>query len=296
MTTKKTAFMIICMGLLFTGSLTIVMEAKAQDLPSTQLWLSKLDNGVPSMPLLISENDRYNNQPMFSPDGNYIYFTSEQDDGQTDIARYEMNSGQLSMVNHSPESEYSPTPIPDHNAVSVIRVEPPDQLQRLWSISTSNGKSTLLMSKVEPVGYHSWIDHESVAVFILGDSFSLHSATIGDQPSTFLADNIGRTIRKHPESGQILFVDKNSEPWSIASIGIDGTGRQEIMKLFPDVEDFEIDAKGRYWMGSGSKLYQSSEDFGRWELTADFQAIGISSITRLASSPDGNYLAIVGSR
>ncbi len=282
---------LIVTGILYAGS-----QASAQDLPQTQVWLSKIEHEVPSDPQLISAIDRYNNQPMFSPDGSFVYFTAEQADGQTDIARYEIEKELLSLLNNSPESEYSPTPIPGRNAVSVIRVEPPEQIQRLWSISLAGDDSELLMPNVEPVGYHSWINGSTVAVFILGDSFSLHSATIGDQPSELLADNIGRTIRKHPESGWILFVDKNSEPWSIASIGIDGTRQYEVMRLFPDVEDFEVDQKGRYWMGSGSKLYRSNESITGWDLMADFQTFAINNITRLASSPDGSYLAIVAGR
>ena len=50
------------------------------------------------------------------------------------------------------------------------------------------------MPNVEPVGYHTWIDPKTTAVFILGESFSLHLAKVGDDPSLFLADNIGRAL------------------------------------------------------------------------------------------------------
>jgi hypothetical protein len=198
-------------------------------------------------------------------------------------------------VSSTPESEYSPTPIPGQRSVSVIRVEPPDNLQRLWSISTVNGESKLLMPNVEPVGYHAWTNPDEVAVFILGDSFTLHSAKVGDSPSKLLADNIGRTIRKHPESGHVLFVDKNTQPWSIAAFDLGEQRQENILPLFPGIEDFEVDSSGRYWMGSGSKLYRSNKNLTGWELAADLRVFGIDNITRLASSPDGTQLAIVGS-
>ena len=166
----------------------------------------------------------------------------------------------------------------------------------MWSISLSGEASELLLPNVEPVGYHTWISANSVAVFILGDSFTLHMAHIGDHPLELLADNIGRTLRKHPESGKILFVDKNTAPWSIATISPDGGDQGIVMSLFPGVEDFEIDPKGHYWMGSGSRLYRSNEAGNRWELAAELSAYGINNITRLASSPDGAFLAIVAGR
>jgi hypothetical protein len=283
--------------LIFTLLIPVLIshEASAQQLPTAQVWLASIMDGEPVDPKLISPVERYNNQPMFSPDGSSVFFTAEQEDGQTDIARYEIGSGELSLVSETPEDEYSPTPIPGQQAVSVIRVEPPNQLQRLWGISTVDGTSELLIPNVEPVGYHSWLDAQTTAVFILGDSFTLHLATIGEQPSQLLANNIGRTIRVHPGNGQILFVDKNVEPWAIAAFDANSGKQTQLMSLFPGIEDFEVDPAGRFWMGSGSKLYRSKEDNSGWELEADFQAEGMNTITRLASSPDGTMLAIVAS-
>jgi len=282
-------------GSLIAVSFLSCPGAVAQGLPVTQVWLAEIESGVPGEPRLISAASGYNNQPMFSADGKEIFFTAEQVDGQTDIARFNIDSDDLWLVNRSPESEYSPTPIPGRNAVSVIRVELPDQIQRLWSLSLSEDKAELLIPNVEPVGYHSWIDQQSVAVFILGDSFTLHRATVGDQPSIQLADHIGRTIRKHPKSGETLFVSKITEPWSISSIDT-VTGKQtKVMSLYPETEDFEVDPSGQFWMGYGSKLYRSSNSNNRWELAGDLREFGIDNITRLAVSPDGNRIAIVAS-
>ena len=284
-------------GVLFAalGSLVLPFELSAQDIPATEVWLAEIQYNVPARLKKVSNSTGYNNQPMFSPDSRRIYFTSEQD-GQTDVAEYSIHRRELRLVLSSPESEYSPTPIPGQNAVSVIRVEPPDQLQRLWSVSIADGASELLMPNVEPVGYHTWLDEQSVAAFILGDSFSMHKAVVGDQPSEFLADNIGRTLRTNPQTGHILFVDKNSEPWTIASFDTSSGKQTTIMNLFPGVEDFEIDSSGQFWMGSGSKMYRSSSTQDSWELAVDLREFGIDNITRLAASPDGKYLAIVSGR
>ena len=48
-------------------------------------------------------------------------------------------------------------------------------------------------------------------------------------------------------------------------------------------------------MGSGSKLYSYAPgDEAGWREVADLAAVGIDEITRLAVSPDGNRLAVVG--
>jgi hypothetical protein len=47
-------------------------------------------------------------------------------------------------------------------------------------------------------------------------------------------------------------------------------------------------------MAKGSKLYQWNPSRGPdWEEIADFSALGIESITRLAVSPRGDRLALV---
>lgn len=288
--TKRFPFILLAVSLF-----TFAPAGHAQTLPASQLWLMKLVNNEPAELTAITAADRYNNQPHFSPLSDAIFFTTEQADNQTDIAKYRISDGELSLVLSSPESEYSPTPIPGSNAISVIRVELPDNQQHLWRIPLTVDAPSLLMPAAEPVGYHCWIDSDTAALFILGESFSLQLSDIGDKPPEFLYDNIGRTLRRHPHTGSILFTDKNQEPWTIASIDQDGSSLGSILPLFPGGEDFEVDYEGVYWTGLGSKLYRSDLAAGRWRLVADLTEYGVDHISRLASSPDGAYLAIVSS-
>jgi hypothetical protein len=276
--------------LLFCGFLQ--SPATAQELPASQVWLAPLAEGLPGQPRLISNGGGYNNQPAFSLDGQEVYFTAEQPGRQTDIWRYTIESQQLGAVNGSAESEYSPTPIPGQSAISVIRVEA-DSRQRLWRIELDSGQDSLLLPAVEPVGYHTWYREDSVALFILGEQFTLHRAQVGDHPSHRLYANIGRTLRRHPGTGEVLFVDKNSEPWEVAAIDMDTGRRRVLMPLFPDGEDFEVDPGGGLWTGLGSKLYRCEPGCTSWSLAAELAPFGIDGITRLAASPDGKWLALV---
>jgi hypothetical protein len=271
--------------------------ASAQGLPATDLWLARIVDGVPEQASKISQGVGYNNQPHFSADGTVIYYTREMpaDDGatQTDIAAYDLRTAATTMVNHTPESEYSPTPIPGRNALSVIQMDL-DQKQYLYAIDISSGDMEVLLPDVEPVGYHAWVNDHEVAMFILGDSFTLQTARLGTQGTNVIADNIGRSLRRHPQTGEILFVDKNSEPWQIAAFNPKTSVTRRVMPLFPANEDFTIDDKGMYWTGNGSSLYRRTPDDARWELMADYSNTGVGRITRLAVNPQCSQIALVG--
>lgn len=271
----------------------------AQGLPATDLWLANIDNNVPGDPVKISQGDGYNNQPHFSENGSIIYYTHEMpvDGGnaQTDIAAFDITTSSTRMVNNTAESEYSPTPIPGRNALSVIQADL-NQKQYLYAIDIITGKMELLLPHVEPVGYHAWISDQEVAMFILGDSFTLQTARLETKETRLIAENIGRSIRKHPVTGEILFVDKNSEPWKIAAYNPDTASIRTVMPLFPASEDFTIDANGRYWTGNGSKLYRRSPGDRRWELVADFSSFGLSRISRLAIHLQAGQIALVSDR
>ena len=274
---------------IFAGSLS------AQELPGTDIWLTRISNGVPGEPVRINTGSGYNNQPHFSEDGSVIYYTREMSDGevvQTDIAAFNSETSTTTMVNNTPESEYSPTPIPGRKALSVIQVEA-DQKQRLWAIDVVSGNMDLLLADAEPVGYHAWINDREVAMFILGDSFTLQTASLDKKDTSLVADNIGRSIRKHPQTGEILFVDKNREPWQIAAFDPETTTVRGVMPLFPNSEDFTVDANGDFWSGNGSKLYKRSAGDSRWELMVDFKTFGINHISRLAINLKSNQIALV---
>lgn len=277
-------------------AITLAGNAFAQGLPETDLWLAKIENGVPVSPVKINTGNGYNNQPHFSSNGSVIYYTrempGEEATVQTDIAAFDTSTSTTSMVNQTTESEYSPTPIPDRRALSVIQVEP-DQKQRLWAIDLASGKMDLLLPDVEPVGYHAWMNDTEVAMFILGETFTLQTASLNEQGARVVASNIGRSIRKHPRTNEVLFVDKHREPWQIAALDAQTGVTRGVMPLFPGNEDFTIDMDGNYWTGNGSKLYKRSPGDRRWRLMADFKTSGVDRISRLAVHLDSGQISFV---
>jgi len=278
-------------------AVTTALNAFAQALPTTDIWLVGIENGTPGNPVKISDGSGYNNQPHFSTDGLVIYYTREMPGDtatQTDIAAFEINASATSMLTHTAESEYSPTPVPGREALSVIQADL-EQKQLLCSIDLLNGEIEALFPDVEPVGYHAWFSDTQVAIFILGESFTLQTAKLNNAGTQPVADNIGRTLRKHPLSGEVLFVNKNSDPWEIAAFSPESGTVTSVVPLFPGSEDFTIDANGDYWTGNGSKLYKRAPGDGRWNLVADFKAYGVNQISRLAIHLKSGRIALVGS-
>jgi hypothetical protein len=278
--------MVTC--LLFAPSL-----ATAQGLPGNDIWLTDLVDGEPQQPQKINPGSGYNNQPHFSVDGGVIYYTSEQPGTdsavQTDVVAYNLASAATTNISNSEENEYSPTPIPGRNEISVIK----GQRQLLVAIDIESGEARVIFPAIEPVGYHGWFDEQEVAMFILGDTFTMETAKLSDESATVVADNIGRTFRKHPDTNEMLFVDKNTKPWQISAYDPQSKTIRVIMPMFPQNEDFTVDSEGVFWTGNGSRLYQRSTDDDRWNLVADFSATGIDNITRLAIDPTDSKIALV---
>ena len=116
-----------------------------------------------SGPKKITASAGYNNQPSFLADGKSVLYASVRDK-QADIYRYDIGSGTTTQITSTPESEFSPTLMPDGKSISVVRVEA-DGTQRLWKFPLKGGAPQLILEKIKPVGYHLWIDDHTLALF-----------------------------------------------------------------------------------------------------------------------------------
>lgn len=249
-------------------------------------------------PVDVSNNPDYDNQPFFTPDGRAILFTSKRDGKQTDIYQYDLGTKSLVQLTSTPESEYSPTITPDGNAFSVIRVEM-DGTQRLWEFPLAKGGAPrLLRPDLKPVGYHAWIDANTLAVFVLGTPTTLRFVDLVNGTAGVVADNVGRCIRDVPGSRAVSFVQKGKEkePWTISEIDPRTRKITPIVETLPGREDYAWTPDGKLLMADGSRVFVWTRESPKWRQIADLSAAGLKSITRLAVSPDGTELALVAEK
>ena len=104
----------------FAGVLALVAAGAATaQVPSTDIFVLQVDGDTVGEPRRITDREGYDNQPQFLPDGKALVYASIRESGG-DIYRFDLKTGEATVVRETPESEYSPTPIPGRKAVSVV--------------------------------------------------------------------------------------------------------------------------------------------------------------------------------
>ena len=247
-------------------------------------------------PVKINATVGYNNQPSFLPDGRSVLYTSIRDK-QTDIFRYDIRDGVTTQITSTPESEYSPTLMPDGKFISVVRVEA-DGTQRLWKFPLAGGTPSLILEKTKPVGYHLWIDAHTLALFILGGTGKPNTLQIVDtrtEKSETVVENPGRILRRVPNQNKFSFVHKISDKeWSIKAYDLRTHTSASLMATLPGAEDYAWMPSGALLMAKDSKLFMVIPLTGKnWSEVADFSQAGLKGITRIAVSPKGDEIAVV---
>lgn len=284
--------------ILLTGPLPSPCGAQAS--PDTDIWVFPLSDD----PVVVdvdsgyraTRRPGYDNQPSFLPGGRFLLFTAIDENGQADIHRLDLRSRQTeALILTSPESEYSPTPMPGGERISVIRVEA-DSTQRLWSFDLSGGTPALLLPDVAPVGYHAWIDRDRLALFVLGSPATLQTASLSSGRVEILARDIGRSLHRIPGRRTISFVQlRNGEEGMITEMDpVTGENRT----LAPALEGNEFHAwtpAGVLLSGRESRLYRWVDGpQPGWTEVADLAPSGVEGISRIAVSPEGDRIAVVG--
>jgi hypothetical protein len=281
-------------------------SAPASAPPGTDVYLfevERVDGGLRvvggSRPAGRNLTDRagYDNQPAFAPDGASLLYTSIRSDGQADIYRIALASGRTDRVMRTPESEYSPTPMPNADRISTVRVEM-DSTQRLWSFAPNGSGATLVLADIRPVGYHAWIDDRMLALFVLGTPPTLQIADARTGEAWTAASGIGRSLLPIPGTREVSFVQRSEAEgeWEILALDVDTREIRPLARTLRDSEDLAWTPSGELLTGHGSMLYRWEADSGRWIEVADLEPAGVRDITRIAVSPGGDRIAVVGSR
>ncbi len=278
-------------------------------LPNTDIWSLDIifvkDSIILSNPINITKRDGYDNQPAFSPDGKYILFTSIHDDKQSDIYKYDLKSKITTQFTKTATSEYSPTFMPDGKNISVVMVEP-DSVQRLWKFPLKGGEPSCIMKDVDSIGYHCWINKDSLALVMITEPASLYTVNIKTQKPKFFAENVSRCMQQGFKKNSFLFMIKSNGKYPLWKLNSSNNYDNKTRPINADVilspslpeksEDYcIINMLNNPYIIYG---FQSTVFIQKWASSNEYNRIhlssyGITNITRLAISPDGKILAIV---
>lgn len=307
-------------GILFVAAAVTLTAQPAGD-PDVFLASLSLRDGQATIgtPVNISHSPGYDNQPSFTPDGRSVLFTSvrgaspapaaaPEGRGQaanppSDIYRYDIEAKTTTRVTDTPESEYSPTVMPDGTHISVVRVEA-DGTQRLWRFDMDGSHPALVLAGIKPVGYHAWIDANTLALFVLGQDrqpATLQVADVRAGTARTVATGIGRSVLRTP-SGSVSFVRQvRSAPdipptYTIEEIPTgNGATASVLVPPVPGSGDPNLawTPDGTLLMAYQDALYSWRKGDRDWSKAADLAALGLKGVTRLAVSPTGDRVAMV---
>lgn len=266
------------------------------ELPGTDIWLLDIHAGQVTNIKPLIQRIGYDNQPSFSPDNTWVYYTrgelAEDGLGYTDIWRINLNSQQNEPVTHTTTSEFSPLPLPQTSGISTIQVQA-DGRQELWSFFPDSEQPQRRVISAEPVGYHAWLGADSLALFVLGDADKQEPNRLELwQPSSdsgmIISQDIGRGLQVS-SNGELFFIQNPSQVTRLQ------LNKQPIpaIRLTEGAEDFALSADHIFWHGVGTKLYRRAPGMQGWQLAVDLQQKGLNGITRVAINTDGTQLAVV---
>jgi hypothetical protein len=286
-------------------SLGLCSVSQAQE--GSDIWLGEFNlNNNPAITNLvrISNNPAYTNQPYFF-DSNHVYFTqaiSANDATQMDIFVHRIRENQSENLSDSSESEYSATPLPYANGMSVIRVDDSGK-QYLWELSSEGEPVRHLVPAIEPVGYQVWLNNKELLLFVLGEPHTLQRVDIsqGDAPGKVLDDNIGASLYRFERSDWFLYTRTDKEQTMLKAYNSKLDKSVEVMPLPQGSQYFSVNPTGHVITSDGQQL-QTRQVIAKgskltpkdgWEILNIEGPACSSGISRTALSPLGDKIALV---
>jgi hypothetical protein len=228
-------------------------------------------------------------------DSRSVLFTSNRDGKQSDIYRYWIADRKLTQLTQTAESEYSATLVPSGAGFTVIQVEA-DQTQRLWQFDLAGKSPQVVLADVKPIGYHAWIDANTVMVFVLGEPATLQRAMPGSPATEIVTGNIGRSLVAIPGTRSVSFTTRDANRvWWFKRYDA-GTREVSTLVQAPEGASEPYAAwtrDGRLLTAAGTRILSWKPGETGWTAVGDLSVAPVKNISRLAVSPDGRWLAFV---
>jgi dipeptidyl aminopeptidase/acylaminoacyl peptidase len=155
----------------------------------------------------------------------------------------------------------------------------------------------LILADINPVGYHAWMNADSLVLFVLGQPASLQIASTKTGKAEIVADAPGRSLHRIPGTALASYVRRDAsgdywimqlDPATKASVpvtkAVEGSSDRD-MAWMPDGKTI--------LMSSGTKVFSWTRGDKAWTEVFDGAAHQLGGITRLSVSPKGDAVAIV---
>jgi Tol biopolymer transport system component len=292
-------YFIFFLGLLF---LTSLLHAQV----STDLWVVDIEGKGGQLKFLsntakpLTNRPEYDNQPNFINDSELI-FSAADEKGNHDLILYSFRTGRFTNLTQTPDrSEYSPSLTECGSYFSAIVVEP-DGTQRLWLYPVTGEAPELLYEDIFPVGYYDWYEGKA-ALFVLGEPNSLVYVR-GKGSVDTLDTDIGRTIRKRPNTSEISYLNRKisietdqGKSFRIASVNLKTGAKKDYGFAVPGSQDFIWIDKNHLLMAKGNEVFTKHIQEKNWQSLGKIESSSHQGITRMAYNPDLNKLILVLNR
>lgn len=261
---------------------------------STEKGLCKLAN-----PRNVTKRTGYDNQPWFTSGGASFLFTANRKPDRTDVFEYFIGSKETKQVTDSPSQEYSPQIGADNKTVSFV-TDGEKANQSVWSVDRDGKNETWLLKSQgerEPVGYYSWNRDTGYILFWSRYGYNMRLIHAEKKVSHYVTGNAP------PSSPYVIpgtkcfsFVHRqgNGEVW-IKELNPETLAIRPLTKVVGANHNYGWTPDGKVLVCEAGKLHQWSADSKKgWQVIADLEKLGIKGATRVAVSPTGKHLAIVG--
>ena len=154
-----------------------------------------------------------------------------------------------------------------------------------------------IVPALKPVGYHVWVGRSNIGGFVLSQPTPRDAnALVLMNPQTdrvdTLARGIGRAFARVPGREAFTFVHFHGDTAVLGEVDVRTRGVRRLVSL-PQGAEYHV------WLPDGSALISGNGVLYRWYEGAlrefiDLRTRGVQGVSRLAISPDGRTLALVG--
>jgi hypothetical protein len=148
-----------------------------------------------------------------------------------------------------------------------------------------------VLDSLKPVGYHVWLNADTVFVFVL-DSGDAAAPGCGGS-AEILARDVRRTLLV-PRRRAVSYVQNDSLGRWVRSLEPTSGAGENVAPLPDGTEFYAWTPQGELLSTRGNELVRWSKESTQWETVARFSEPGLRKITRLAVSPAGDRIALVG--